>query len=44
MLPRKKMLKRSFNTGWGNPNREKGNLVESYAGETKNVDKILHYW
>ena len=43
MLPRKKMLKRSSNSGWGKPKREKWNFDESNVFENQEVVKILEY-
>ena len=37
MLPRKKMLKRSSNSGWGKPKREKWNFDESNVFENQEV-------
>ena len=41
MLPRKKMLKRFSNSGWGKPKREKWNFDESNVFENQEVVKIL---
>ena len=43
MLPRKKMLKRSSNSGWGKPKQEKWNFDESNVFENQEVVKIIEY-